>query len=106
MFNQVDERDLFLHTFQFEILPVCFLLFDRLLPAVQFVLIVTIKAILVLLRNVLTLQECCIWKSLIHLGINSEYSWGSSVLNSSIIAFCRQNSPVTKLNAIAPQMDV
>ena len=33
LFNQVDERDLFLRTFQLEILPVCFLLFDRLLPA-------------------------------------------------------------------------
>ena len=29
MFNQVDERDLFLRTFQFEILSACFLLFAR-----------------------------------------------------------------------------
>ena len=38
MFNQVDERDLFLRTSQFEILLVCFLiLFDHLLPAVQLI---------------------------------------------------------------------
>lgn len=38
MLNQVDERDLFLRTSQFEILLVCFLiLFHHLLPAVQWI---------------------------------------------------------------------
>ena len=51
--------------------------------------------------------RCCICKSLNHLAINCEYSWGSSVVNSASASSCH-NSSITdsKSNAAATQMDV
>ena len=51
--------------------------------------------------------RCCICKSLNHLAINCEYSWGSSVINSAGASSCHHSSVTdTKSNATATQMDV
>ena len=51
--------------------------------------------------------RCCICKSLNHLAINCEYSWGSSVINSAGASSCHNSSITdTKSNATATQMDV
>ena len=51
--------------------------------------------------------RCCICKSLNHLAINCEYSWGSSVINSAgASSFHHSSITDTKSNATATQMDV
>ena len=51
--------------------------------------------------------RCCICKSLNHLAINCEYSWGSSVINFAGASSCDNSSITdTKSNATATQMDV
>ena len=51
--------------------------------------------------------RCCMCKSLNHLAINCEYSWGSSIINSAGASSCHNSSITdTKSNATATQMDV
>ena len=51
--------------------------------------------------------RCCICKSLNHLAINCECSWGSSVINSASASSCHDSSITnTKSNATATHMDV